>query len=121
MRLLSARAYLVTLSRIREYLDSFAKVPINFRFGLRVTFCISYQVPALGFEIGEAKAAQFQIIHNSDEQVTSILSQETALGHTVDIFTLNKKNGMAVWTKTRSSDLLSGGTPSAQSFYLKCK
>lgn len=91
------------------------------KLSIRIEGNILHFLSGASFEIGEAKAAQFQIIHNSDEQVTSILSQETALGHTVDIFTLNKENGMAVWTKTRSSDLLSGGTPSAQSFYLKCK
>lgn len=91
------------------------------KINIRIKGNTLYFLSGDSFDIGEAKSAQFQIIHNSDEQVSSILSNKTAVGHTVDIFTLNKKNGMAVWTKTRSSDLLSGGTPSAQSFYLKCK
>lgn len=91
------------------------------KISIRIEGNILYFLSNASFETGEAKAAQFQILHKSDEQVLGVLNQETPQGYTVDIFTLNKNNGMAVWTKTRSSDLLSGGTPSGQSFYLKCK
>lgn len=91
------------------------------KISVRIKGNILHFLSGASFETGEANAAQFQIIHNSDEQVSGILTQKTAFGLTVDIFTLNKKTGMAVWTKTRSSDLLAGGNPSAQSLYLKCK
>ena len=79
-----------------------------------------YFLTGASFNLGEAKAAKFQVIYNTEEEVLAICPQQTA-GYTVDIFTLNKKTGLAVWTKTRSFDLLSGSTPSAQSFYLICK
>jgi len=91
------------------------------KVSIRIEGNILHFLSGASFETGEAKAAQFKILHKSNEQVLGVLTQETPLGYTVDIFTLNKNNGMAVWTKTRSSDLLSGGTPSGQSFYLKCK
>lgn len=91
------------------------------KISVRIEGNILHFLSGASFETGEAKTAQFQIIHNSDEHVSGILTQKTAFGLTVDIFTLNKKTGMSVWTKTRSSDMLAGGTPSAQSFYLKCK
>jgi hypothetical protein len=91
------------------------------KISIRIEGNILHFLSGASFEIGEAKAAQFKIISGSDEEVTAILPQETALGYTVDIFTLNKKTGLAVWTKTRSYDAWSGGAPSAQSFYLRCK
>ena len=79
-----------------------------------------YFLTGASFNLGEAKAAKFQVIYNTEEEVLAICHQQTA-GYTVDIFTLHKKTGLALWTKTRSFDLLSGGTPSGQSFYLICK
>jgi hypothetical protein len=74
------------------------------------------------FKLGEAKGAEFQIIKNNDEQVVAVLVEETKIGGvTIDIITFHKNTGLAVWTKTRSYDLFSGGSPSAQSFYLICK
>ena len=66
------------------------------KISIRIEGNILHFLSGASFEIGEAKAAQFQIIYNSDEQLLGILSQETAFGYTVDIFTLNKKNGLAV-------------------------
>jgi hypothetical protein len=79
-----------------------------------------YFLSDASFNLGEAKSAKFQVIYNTEEEVLAICHQQTA-GYTVDIFTLHKKTGLALWTKTRSFDLLSGGTPSGQSFYLICK
>ena len=81
---------------------------------------ILYFLSDASFNLGEAKPAKFQVIYNTEEEVLAICHQQTA-GYTVDIFTLHKKTGLALWTKTRSFDLLSGGTPSGQSFYLICK
>ena len=81
-----------------------------------------YFLSGASFETGEAKPAQFKIFHHSKEHLLAIISEETpAGGYTVDIFTLNKKTGLAVWTKTRSSELFRGNIPSAQTFYLKCR
>jgi hypothetical protein len=79
-----------------------------------------YFLSGASFGIGEAKPAQFKIVNQPQEQVVAIRSQEMIDGYTIDIFTLNKKTGLAVWTKTRSNDAISGGTPSTQSSYLKC-
>ena len=91
------------------------------KISLQIEGDILYFLSGASFKLGEAKPVLFKIIHNSEEQVLAILPEQTTFGYTVDIFTLNKKTGVAVWTKTRSYDSFSGGAPSAQSFYLKCK
>ena len=73
------------------------------------------------FKAGEARPAQCQIMHNTDEQILAVCPTPTNFGFTVDTMTINKMTGLAVWTKIRSADLFSGGNPSAQSFYLICK
>jgi hypothetical protein len=80
-----------------------------------------YFLTGASFKTGEARPGQCQIMHNTDEQILAVCPTPTNFGFTVDTITINKKTGLAVWTKTRSADLFSGGNPSAQSFYLICK
>lgn len=80
-----------------------------------------YFLTGASFKLGDARPAEYQVIYNAKDQVLAIFPQKTPLGITVDVFALNKKTGLAVWTKTRSYDVPSGGTPSGQSFYLICK
>ena len=80
-----------------------------------------YFLSGTSFEVGTAKPAEFEIRYNTDESLLAVCSQHTGLGLTVDVFTLNKQSGFAVWTKTRSYDILSGGHPLSYSMYLKCK
>jgi hypothetical protein len=80
-----------------------------------------YFLTGASFKIGEARPAQCMIMHNTTEQVLAICPTPSNFGFTVDTITINRKTGFAVWTKTRSDDLFSGGNPAAQSFYLICK
>jgi hypothetical protein len=82
---------------------------------------ILYFLSGASFKQGGARPAEFRVVHNTNEQILAICSQETGNGYTVDIFALNKKTGIAVWTKTRSYDLFSGGHPLGYCIYLKCK
>ena len=80
-----------------------------------------YFLSGASFKQGDVSPAEFRVVHNTDSQVLAICSQETGNGYTVDIFALNKENGIAVWTKTRSYDLFSGGHPLGYCIYLNCK
>ena len=80
-----------------------------------------YFLTGASFKVGEARPAQCRIMHNTDEQILAVCPTPTNFGYTVDTITISRKTGLAVWTKTRSADLFSGGNPSAQSFYLICK
>jgi hypothetical protein len=82
---------------------------------------ILYFLSGASFKIGEARPAQCKIMHNTHDQVLAICPTSSTFGFTVDTITINKKTGFGVWTKTRSDDLISGGNPSTQSFYLICR
>ena len=88
------------------------------KISIQVDGDVLYFLTRAGFNLGEATGAKFQVLQNSEEQIQAISSEG---GNTVDVFTLNKKTGLAIWTKARSIDLFSGGNPSAQSFYLMCR
>jgi len=88
------------------------------KISIEVDGDVLYFLTGAGFNLGGAKGAKFQVLHNSEQQILAITSEG---GKTVDVFTLNKKTGLAVWTKTRFLDFMSGGNPSAQSFYLMCR
>jgi predicted transcriptional regulator len=78
---------------------------------------VLYIMTNVGFESASAKRAEFEVVSNSDETVLAVTSEGE---RTVDVFTLDKTTGMAVWTKTRSEDLIFG-SPTAQSFLLTCQ
>ncbi len=70
-------------------------------------------------EIGQAESnAKWFITKNDDQNLVAMLSNEEM--DSVDIFMLNKSNGMATWTKTRATNF---GTdmPDAQSYLLQCQ
>ena len=81
---------------------------------------ILYFLTSSDFKLG-SKASKFRVVHNSEQQILAIIPEEEPGAYTVDIFALNKKTGLAVWTKTKSLDIFSDGLPSAQSFYFACR
>lgn len=71
-------------------------------------------------EAGMATPAEFQVLRNDDEVLAAVSYQTGALGSTLGSFLLNKKNGLAVWTKSRPSFLVDK-QPDTQAFYLRCQ
>ena len=80
-----------------------------------------YFLSSASFEIGAARPAEYSIVHNTESKILAVDGEPTNGGYTVHVITINKENGLAVWTKTRASDLFSGGNPSAQSYLMKCQ
>lgn len=71
-------------------------------------------------EAGMATAAEFQILRNDDDALAAVNYQSGALGSTLSSLLLNKKNGLAVWTKSHPSFLVDE-QPDTQAFYLRCR
>jgi hypothetical protein len=71
-------------------------------------------------EIGQASPALFAITKNDESVLLAVALDETLFGVVADSLLLNKKNGLAVWTKSRSASIL-GDQPTTQSLYLRCR
>jgi hypothetical protein len=71
-------------------------------------------------EAGQASAAAFQIIRNDKDVLAAVDHQSGVLGLSLSSFLLNKKNGYAVWTKSRPSFLVDE-QPDTQTHYLQCR
>lgn len=75
-------------------------------------------------EIGETGSNDdWNILQNSDSYlITSLtnINNEQPDNSYIDTFYLDKRTGMALWTKTNSSGLMSN-TPNSQSYILKCQ
>jgi hypothetical protein len=71
-------------------------------------------------ESGIASPAEFQILQNDQESLVAIETGTGTLGSTVNSVVVNKRNGLAVWTKSRSSFLFDS-EPDGQMLYLACR
>ncbi|MFH1533510.1 MAG: hypothetical protein ABID64_01105 [Nitrospirota bacterium] len=75
-------------------------------------------------EIGEAKSSDnWKVLQNNKNFLIATLSkfdESTPMYNYVDMFYLNKENGMGIWVKTAATSLFSD-TPEAQSYLLKCR
>jgi len=69
---------------------------------------------------GSATATEFQILHNDEEALVAIAYTRGALGSTLNSLLINKKNGLAVWTKSRPFFIVDE-EPDTQAHYLRCQ
>lgn len=79
-----------------------------------------YFLTRASVEVGIAKGEPWNIVKNSADRVVAIYNGLEGMGTDINLFILNKKNGIAVWTKT-NSDLFGTENPGAQTFYLVCR
>jgi hypothetical protein len=68
---------------------------------------------------GVAEPSQFTITRNDESVLVAVVSDGPP-GYAVDSFVLNKKNGLAVWTQS-SPTLIISKIPYTQTVYLVCK
>ena len=71
-------------------------------------------------DAGLGTPALFQVLQNDADVLTAIYHAADGSHRFLDSFVLNKTNGIAVWTKSRSSSVLND-QPDTQSLYLQCK
>jgi len=79
-----------------------------------------YFLTRASVEVGTAKGEPWNIVKNSTDRVVALYNGLEGMGTDINIFILNKKNGIAVWSKT-NSDLFGTENPGAQTFYLICR
>lgn len=79
-----------------------------------------YFLTRASVEVGTARGEPWNIVKNSNDRIVALYNGLDQMGTDVNLFILNKKNGIAVWTKT-NSDLFGTENPGAQSFYLVCR
>jgi hypothetical protein len=77
-------------------------------------------VTSASVETGAAFGPPFRIIKNDDSALAAVDLQEGLMGFTLSSFLLNKRNGLAVWTKSRPSFLIHA-EPDTQAHYLRCR
>jgi hypothetical protein len=70
--------------------------------------------------VGQTDAAEFQIMRNDEEVLVAISHSLGALGSTLNSLLINKKNGLAVWTKSRPFFIVDD-EPDTQAHYLRCQ
>lgn len=71
-------------------------------------------------EIGNAEADEWQIIKNEKNNLVAVLSGlDQPLGD-INIFMLNKQNGIGIWSKTEQNLVLSEN-PGTQAYQLICR
>lgn len=71
-------------------------------------------------QAGQAEGAEFIIVKDASDYLMAVHVAEGALVTSLNSFLLNRKNGLAVWTKSRPS-FLTIKTPETHSFYLVCR
>lgn len=69
-------------------------------------------------EAGVSEGELFAIMKNTDEELVAILYDQFRVS--VNVFALNKKNGLAVWSKARPN-FLGYESPSGSIIYLICR
>lgn len=69
-----------------------------------------------GFAAGTTRGAEFEIIKNNDLELVAFLFDGTSMNS----FTLNKTNGLAIWSKIRS-DFPGYDAPTGSESYLVCQ
>lgn len=67
------------------------------------------------FDTGVVDGVDFSIIKNDDRELAAILWN----GNSINSLVLNKTNGLAIWSKSRS-DFPGYGAPSTNLSYLRC-
>ncbi len=73
-------------------------------------------------EAGIAEGSQFSIIHNGPDYLKAFESADAGMA-TLESFVLNKKNGLAVWSRVRPEGLLrqaAPAAPDASTIYFRC-
>lgn len=68
------------------------------------------------FNVGDVDGVDFSIIENNDKELVAAMWNGTSMNTVV----LNKKNGLAIWSKSRS-DFPNYDAPSADLSYLICR
>jgi len=71
-------------------------------------------------ELGETSAAEFEILDVSSDYLFAVDFERGLLGGTLSSFVINRRLGLAVWTKSRPEFLIVP-EPDTQSYYLKCR
>jgi hypothetical protein len=69
-----------------------------------------------GFAAGTARGPSFEILENTPDQLAASFFD----GSSVNAFVLNKKNGLAIWSKVRPTFPVYNAPTGSQS-YLKCQ
>ena len=71
-------------------------------------------------EAGQAEGAEFLIVKDTEDYLMAVHLSEGGLTTSLNTFVLNRKNGLAAWTKSRPS-FLTIETPDTHSVYLVCR
>lgn len=69
-------------------------------------------------EAGMPSGTIFQVLQNNDDSLIAAYLEQT--GYSMNTFVLNKKTGLAVWSKTRP-EFPATDAPTADVIYLLCK
>lgn len=79
-----------------------------------------YFTTKAAFEAGQVRdKSPFKVLVNSESQLVAI-DYDESLGAYINVFALNRRTGIAVWSKSRSRDFLTGN-PDVQSYILSCE
>ena len=71
-------------------------------------------------EAGMTKPAEFVILDENSESLVAVNTDKGLVDPGINTFILNKKTGMAVWTKSKPK-FFSNQLPDVQSYYMECR
>lgn len=74
-----------------------------------------------GVKAGITHGTPLKIIENSDKTLAAIDRDETGLATPVDVFTMNKDTGLALWSRSLKTGLLTSKDPTSETEYLICR
>ncbi len=78
-------------------------------------------ITASSVEIGETEPAKLVIVsENADQLIAVDPESDIAVDKGIGTFILNKKKGLAVWTKSKPS-FLGNNLPDVQAYYMECR
>lgn len=78
-------------------------------------------ITATSVEAGMTDPAELVIIKENDKELIAVdLETDIAIDQGVGTFVLNKKSGLAVWTKSKPS-FFTSELPEAQAYYMECR
>jgi hypothetical protein len=73
-------------------------------------------------EAGVAEGSRFPLIHNGVDYLKAVESTDSGVA-TLESFVLNKRNGLAIWSRVRPAGFardVAPGAPDSSTIYFRC-
>jgi hypothetical protein len=91
------------------------------KMAIQIEDKILKMITATSVSVGQTDPAELAIVKNNDNELIAVDPEtEVVINQGIGTFVLNKKSGLAVWTKSKPA-FLATPLPDTQAYYLECR